>query len=194
MTALSGTRAGVGAARGRTAGAVTAVHRSSVLELAPLPGATPCARLHTVHILHEWGLRHVAEDAALIVSELVTNAADVSIVLPDRPRVALRLLASEKALVIEVWDHSPLDLEPRETGDEDERGRGLIVVAALSAQWGWQRTGQRRKVIWAQLLSEPDTAQAQPPDPFKQLDRGDAEQDRRFARGDARPPRHRGTP
>jgi len=35
-----------------------AFHRTSLLELAPLPGAIPCARLHTVHVLHEWGLRH----------------------------------------------------------------------------------------------------------------------------------------
>lgn len=136
---------------GRGPGAGPAFHRTSFLELAPLPGAIPCARLHAVHVLHEWGLRELAGDAALIVSELMTNAADASIVLPDRPPIALRLLASETSLVIEVWDQSPLDLEPRETGDEDECGRGLTVVAALSTRWGCQRTGSRRKVVWAEL-------------------------------------------
>ncbi len=126
-------------------------HRTSFLEFAPLPGAIPCARLHAVHVLHEWGLRHLAEDAALLVSELMTNAADASIVLPDRPPVILRLLASQTTLVIEVWDHSTFDLEPRHADDEDECGRGLTVVAALSTQWGWQRTGHRRKVVWAEL-------------------------------------------
>jgi anti-sigma regulatory factor (Ser/Thr protein kinase) len=104
-----------------------------------------------VHVLHEWGLRELADDAALVVSELITNAADASIVLPDRPPIALRLLASETSLVIEVWDQSPLDLEPREAGTDDECGRGLTVVAALSDRWGWERTGYRRKVVWAGL-------------------------------------------
>ncbi len=154
MTARSGTRAVTEhppdrPARGSTAG--TALHRASFLELAPLPGAVPCARLHAVHVLHEWGLRAMAEDAALIVSELITNAVDASIVLPARPPIALRLLASEKSLVIEAWDQNPLDVEPRETTPDAECGRGLTVVAALSDRWGSKRTGPRRKVVWAEL-------------------------------------------
>ena len=136
----------------RGSGAGPAFHRTSFLELAPLPGAIPCARLHAVHVLHEWGLRELANDAALLVSELMTNAADASIVLPDRPPIALRLLASETSLVIEVWDQSPLGLEPREADAEDECGRGLTVVAALSDRWGCERTGARRKVVWAELV------------------------------------------
>jgi anti-sigma regulatory factor (Ser/Thr protein kinase) len=134
----------------RTA-AGTAFRRTSFLELAPLPGAIGCARLHAVAILHEWGLRGLAEDAALIVSELMTNAAEAALLLPDRPPVTLRLLASEKSLVIEVWDRSPLDLETREAGPDAECGRGLTVVAALSDRWGWERTGHQRKVVWAEL-------------------------------------------
>ena len=131
--------------------ASTAAHLSSALEFAPLPTAVPCARLHAVHVLHEWGLRHLGEDAALIVSELITNSVDASVVLPERPPVTLRLLATENTLVIEAWDHSPLDLEPRQADSGDECGRGLAVVAALSTRWGCERTGHRRKVVWAEL-------------------------------------------
>ena len=81
----------------------------------------------------------------------MTNAADASAVLPERPPITLRLLASEKSLIIEVWDHSPLDLEPHQADAEAECGRGLTVVAALSDRWGWDRTGYRRKVVWAEL-------------------------------------------
>src|SRR5690348_16045324 len=63
-------------------GGVTALHRTTFLELAPLPGAIPSARLHAVAVLYEWGLRDLADDAALIVSELMTNAADASAALP----------------------------------------------------------------------------------------------------------------
>jgi anti-sigma regulatory factor (Ser/Thr protein kinase) len=135
------------------AGIGTALHRrTSVLEFAPLPTAVPCGRLHAVHILHEWGLRHLADDAALIVSELITNAIDASVVLPERPPIALRLLVTERSLLIEVWDQSPLDLELRQADPGDECGRGLTVVAALSERWGWERTGYNRKVVWAELL------------------------------------------
>jgi anti-sigma regulatory factor (Ser/Thr protein kinase) len=132
-------------------GAGTALHRTSVLEFAPLPGAIPCARLHAVAILHEWDLRDLADDAPLIVSELMTNAAEASMSLPDRPPITLRLLASEKSLIIEAWDHSPSDLEPTEPDADAECGRGLMVVAALSNRWGWERTGHYHKVVWAEL-------------------------------------------
>ena len=135
----------------RGSGAGPARHQASFLELAPLPGAIPCARLHAVHVLHEWGLRDLADDAALIVSELMTNAAGASVVLPERPPIALRLLASQTSLVIEAWDQSPLDIEPREADADAECGRGLMVVAALSDRWGCERTGYRRKVVWAVL-------------------------------------------
>jgi len=133
----------------------TATQISSALEFAPLPTAVPCARLHAIHVLHEWGLRDLADDAQMIVSELITNAIDVSRLLPERPPVSLRLLAGEKSLLIEVWDHSPLDLEPREADADDECGRGLTVVAALADRWGWERTGSHRKVVWAELDVSP---------------------------------------
>ena len=129
----------------------TATQISSALEFAPLPTAVPCARLHAIHILREWGLRDLADDAEMIVSELITNAIEASALLPERPPVSLRLLASEKSLLIEVWDHSPRDLEPREADADDECGRGLTVVAALADRWGWERTGHNRKVVWAEL-------------------------------------------
>ena len=81
----------------------------------------------------------------------MTNALDASVVLPERPPITLRLLATETSLVIEAWDQSPLDLERRQAGDDDECGRGLTVVAALSTRWGCERTGYRRKVVWAEL-------------------------------------------
>lgn len=59
----------------------------SALELAPLPTAIPCFRLHAVAVLREWGLPHdLVADAQMLVSELMTNAADASIILPERPR------------------------------------------------------------------------------------------------------------
>lgn len=134
-----------------SSGAGTAFHRDSCLELAPLPTAASCARLHAVHVLREWGLRELADDAALIVSELITNATEASVAVPEHPVIALRLLANGTSLMIEAWDQSPADLEPRTADADDECGRGLTVVAALSERWGCERTGYRRKVVWAEV-------------------------------------------
>lgn len=136
---------------GRGSGAGTAYDRQTVLELAPLDTAPACARLHAVHVLREWGLQERADDVALIVSELTTNATDASVLLPDRPPIILRLLASETTLVIEVWDSSHEDPNPQPADDEAVSGRGLTVVAALSDRWGFKRISFARKVVWVEL-------------------------------------------
>jgi anti-sigma regulatory factor (Ser/Thr protein kinase) len=124
---------------------------ASFLELAPLPTAISCARGHALNVLAEWGLKELADDAALVISELMTNALDASVVLPHTPPIALRLLANNTTLVIQAWDQSPLELEPTEPDDEAECGRGLLVVQALAQRWGVERTGYRRKVVWCEL-------------------------------------------
>jgi anti-sigma regulatory factor (Ser/Thr protein kinase) len=132
--------------------ASTAAYLSSALELAPLDTAIGCFRLHAVAVLNEWRFpRDLIADAEMLVSEMMTNAADASACLPDRPHVTLRLIATAKSLVIEAWDQSPLDLEPREVDPDDECGRGLTVIAALSTRWGCERTSCQRKRVWAEL-------------------------------------------
>ncbi len=132
-------------------GTGTAFHLLSTLELASLPTAIPCARLHAVNILHEWGLGDLADDTELLVSELTTNALTASVSLESQPPITLRLLADHDRLVIEAWDRSPFDLDPLETGDESESGRGLLIVEALSNRWGSSRTRYNSKVVWAEL-------------------------------------------
>jgi hypothetical protein len=39
----------------------------SFLELGALPGAVPCARLHTRHLLWEWGLATLTDSTELVV-------------------------------------------------------------------------------------------------------------------------------
>jgi hypothetical protein len=50
----------------------------SFLEPGALPGAVPCARLHARQVLWEWGLTALSESTELLLSELVTNAVQVS--------------------------------------------------------------------------------------------------------------------
>jgi hypothetical protein len=56
---------------------------------------------------------------------------------------------------IDVHDSSPLPVPPRHDHDaEDEDGRGLTVVAALAARWGW-RPEPFGKVVWCELAVTP---------------------------------------
>jgi anti-sigma regulatory factor (Ser/Thr protein kinase) len=127
------------------------VRRTSFLEFAPLPGAVPCARLHAISMLHEWGLRDLADDAALVISELMTNAVTASAALPGHPPVLLYLIAGEGALRVEVHDCSPLEPVPRDADAGAEHGRGLAVVAALSTRCGSEYAGDGGKTVWAEL-------------------------------------------
>jgi anti-sigma regulatory factor (Ser/Thr protein kinase) len=124
----------------------------SFLEFCPLPTAVSCGRWHARHILHEWGLDTIVDEAALLVSELLTNAVNASLALEPPVRIALRLLADDHRLIIEAWDQCVEELElPAPRPDDDEHGRGLQVVAALSTQWGVRRPGLGLKVVWCEL-------------------------------------------
>ena len=117
----------------------------SYLELSALPTAVPCARLHARHVLWEWGLNGLAQDSELLVSELVTNAAKATAGC-DEAAVRLRLSGDSVRVLIEVWDADPRAPAPKDLGEhgrpdpQEEGGRGLFLVAALSARWDWYPT------------------------------------------------------
>jgi anti-sigma regulatory factor (Ser/Thr protein kinase) len=128
----------------------------SYLELGALDGAVPSARLHARHLLREWGLAALAGDAELVVSELVTNAVQASRAMAH---AAIRLwLASDRTqALICVWDASPRPPARMDPAADAENGRGLLLVEAVSAQWGWfpaapgsQPAGDHHgKAVWA---------------------------------------------
>ncbi len=128
----------------------------SYLELGALPTAVPCARLHARHVLREWGLNGLAPDSELLVSELVTNAVTAT-AGHDEAAVRLRLSGDSTRVLIEVWDADPRPPTPKDLGEygtpdpQDEGGRGLFLVTALSTRWGWYPTrGPAGKVVWCE--------------------------------------------
>jgi anti-sigma regulatory factor (Ser/Thr protein kinase) len=122
--------------------------RASTLPLAALETAPGCGRGHARNLLREWGLSHFADDAALLVSELLTNAVAAG---QAGDPVCLRLLADHDQLIIEAWDRAPGLPRPRQASDGDEGGRGLAVIEAVATRWGHQRASSGWKVIWAEL-------------------------------------------
>jgi len=102
----------------------------SYLELGALPTAVPCARLHTRHVLWEWGLNGLAADSELLVSELVTNAVQAT-AGRDEAAVRLRLSGDSARVLIEVWDADPRAPAPKDLGEHgtpDPSGRGRARV------------------------------------------------------------------
>ena len=102
-------------------------------EFAAEPHSVPLARAFVRSELHARGAGRYGEDAALVVSELATNA----ITHARRPFVVRVLLRPGRARV--------------EVSDPDESGRGLFVVAAVARSWGVGTAAGRDPVIWAEV-------------------------------------------
>ena len=138
----------------------------SHLELGAFDIAVPCARLHARQVLWEWGLNEIAETVALVVTEIATNAVRASGGLDQArdpigtglvPTVRLWLHADRHKVLVQVWDGNDCPLQPREPGPEAEGGRGLLLVEALSKEWGsFTPVGWRGKVVWALCTSHAD--------------------------------------
>jgi len=112
------------------------------------PGAVRAARTAVRNRLAAWNLDGLADIAALLVSELVTNALrhatgpiGVRLVRPE---------AVDGVLLVEVSD--PLPDPPREriAALDDESGRGLQLVAHAARRWG-TRPGVTGKTVWFEL-------------------------------------------
>ena len=126
----------------------------SQLELGPLPGAVPCARLHARLVLWEWGLASLGDPVELIVSELATNALRASAggqpsgrgYPPEgRPQpIGLRLGSDQHQVLVEVWDGSPAPPVAGLVSGDGETGRGLLMVQAMSRAMGLLLPGRGR--------------------------------------------------
>jgi len=125
-----------------------------------LPTAAPCARLHAMLVLWEWDLGALAHTAAVVVSELVTNAVQASVGItgsqfagswaPGTPPVRMWLSADENRVVIQVWDGSDQPPVPQPVEPEADCGRGLLLVGSMSAEWGcYPPENSSGKVVWA---------------------------------------------
>jgi anti-sigma regulatory factor (Ser/Thr protein kinase) len=122
----------------------------SFIDLGALPSAVPCARLHARLLLQEWGLAGMNDDVELLVSELVTNGLQASRSV-QHVSVRMWLLSDTSRVLILVWDASSQRPVRMDTGADAESGRGLLLVEAISHQWGWYATQvtDGGKVVWA---------------------------------------------
>ncbi|MGW4638812.1 ATP-binding protein [Sphaerisporangium sp. NPDC004334] len=88
----------------------------------------------------------VLDEVVLLVSELVTNSVTHSDSRGGGP-VTLAISECDGAVHVEVVDRGS-EREPRVRGGlEEEGGRGLFLVDAISDRWGMYRDGGGR-VVW----------------------------------------------
>jgi len=85
-----------------------------------------------------WGLGHLIEVVELVASEMITNSVGATRDFtrdPRLPPVRVWLLGSDTSVAVLVWDGVRQAPVPRAAGPDDESGRGLSIVDALSRQW-----------------------------------------------------------
>jgi CheY-like chemotaxis protein len=103
------------------------------------------ARALVRDVVRDWGLAAISDDAALVVTELVTNA-----VTHGGSVFRLQLSRTPVAFRIEVVDDGEGTPEPQPQDTEAEGGRGIMLVDAMSSSWGVENA-PRGKLVWAEI-------------------------------------------
>jgi anti-sigma regulatory factor (Ser/Thr protein kinase) len=122
------------------------------------PSAAEMGRKLVRDVLGIWHLDNLADGAALIVTELIANAArhtrchEIRVIVgrPSATRVRVR-----------VVDREPSRLPALGRAEDDaESGRGLLLIDTVADRWGCDLRGLRgrpwAKEVWAELCVKGD--------------------------------------
>jgi anti-sigma regulatory factor (Ser/Thr protein kinase) len=125
--------------------------RSRRVRLRAEPVAVPEARSQVRAAIRSWGVSVDPEDAVLLTSELVTNA------IRHEPGQAVTLVITLSCgqLRIDVHDTSHTLPAVADVPADAETGRGLLLVAALSADWGCYPTPTGKAVYFTLACQAP---------------------------------------
>jgi anti-sigma regulatory factor (Ser/Thr protein kinase) len=155
-----------------TARSAWPMDRQAAATLPGRPASVALARRFVRITAAMWRLSaDTVSDVELCMSELVSNAVTHTV----SRRVHCRLWSARGVLFLEVDDEGPRELfrpapptppqtspptspptSPRDVCEEDEHGRGMVLVEAFTTAWGSvPRPEQRGKTVWAALLIPP---------------------------------------
>jgi len=127
------------------------------LMLIPGPESVRTAREFTAATLRNWKLDGLVEEAVIVASELVTNAIRHGMCWSGRDEdtagVELAWQRQADRIVCVVTDCTSMPPVLEQADMSSESGRGLHVVSALAAAWGWVVLGAREKAVWATFLA-----------------------------------------
>jgi anti-sigma regulatory factor (Ser/Thr protein kinase) len=113
------------------------------------PESVRDARRFVIETLEAWDHGQPVDEAALIVTELATNA-----VVHAQSGFTVAISALGDGVRIAVRDANPLSPSRRESALLEVSGRGLGLVGALSRQWGTDLLDDG-KVVWADIRRMP---------------------------------------
>jgi hypothetical protein len=125
--------------------------------LRPQADSVKTARDVTRTTLRQWGLPELGDDAALVVSELVTNAvryASYSARHFQEHPITLMLLRFSPHVLLAVADPSDEVPTLKKPDFVSEHGRGLYIVETYSKCWGWDALDEGGKAVWALFRTE----------------------------------------
>ena len=142
--------------------ATTATEPASLVAFT-LPGTPYSVRMARFYVraaLNYHNLGEYAENAEVVTSELVTNA----IAHAGAHAVGLELtyLEGRGAVAVIVTDSCPLPPVPHAPAVDTEHGRGLHLIDALSARWGWMPRDPG-KAVYAILVGKANGGTASSP-------------------------------
>lgn len=126
------------------------------LHLAPEPSSARVARKAVLEVLSAEGYDLRAFDAALAVSEVVTNA-----VLHGREPITLRLRVQPSSVRVEVHDGSPVSPAFSMLDPTAVTGRGLMLVSAAADAWGVDPEDTGKTVWFSFEHDRPDPQEAE---------------------------------
>ncbi|MBD0740426.1 ATP-binding protein [Streptomyces sp. CBMA29] len=122
------------------------------------------ARRKVVEVVRDWEMTQpdeLLDDVALLTTEVVTNA-----IRHTRAACAVAVRWTGTRVRVEVTDVDPRRPSPREEAADAEDGRGLLLIASLSADWGCEEV-PAGKVVWFEV--EPPQAEPQAGQPAVHL-------------------------
>ncbi|MFI6639129.1 PAS domain S-box protein [Streptomyces sp. NPDC050504] len=118
---------------------------TATTDLPALASSVGDGRSFLTKTLTAWDCAHLADDARLLVSEVLTNALQHA-----QGPLGLHLRRTTTELTVEISDRSPHLPQPRLAAPDDESGRGLLLVDALAHSWGVRPTDDG-KTTWFTL-------------------------------------------
>ena len=118
------------------------------------PAAAAEARRQVRAAICAWDIPVDPDVAILLTSELVTNAIRHEVT----GIVMLAITCSRGQLRVDVHDTSRALPMLIDAAADTETGRGLMLVATLSAEWGFYRT-PAGKAVYFTLAIQPDEAE-----------------------------------
>jgi hypothetical protein len=116
-------------------------------DLRPVVASVPTARHAVVELLRAWQVPHDLDDAALLVSELVSNVVDH---VGGEASLTVELTSSGDWLRIAVVDGSAIHPVVQELSLDRPRGRGLRMLQIIASRWGSDQQGDGKRV-WVEL-------------------------------------------